>query len=177
MGGEKLTPYSLTKRILRKQVLSSAVAGYFGADSRRISHARRTADYAEMILTEEPLADPDVVMASALLHDIGIKIAEEKYGSAEARYQEVEGPAVAGEILRKLEYSEAFICEVCDIIGHHHHPRIDETVNFKVLYDADQLVNAEENGVKRPWGGAGTATSAFLTEVGARIAKGDAQER
>ena len=87
----------------------------------------RTADYAEMILTEEPSADPDVVIASAPFHDIGIKNAEEKYGSAEARYQEIEGPEVAGDILRKLDYSDAFIREVCDIVAHHHHPREDET--------------------------------------------------
>ena len=37
------------------------------------------------------------------------------------------------------------IDEVCDIIGHHHHPREVETVNFKCLYDADLLVNLEES--------------------------------
>ena len=34
--------------------------------------------------------------------------------------------------------------EVSDIIGRHHHPRPEETTNFKVVYDADQLVNLEE---------------------------------
>ncbi len=36
------------------------------------------------------------------------------------------------------------IKEVCDIIGHHHHPREEETINFKCLYDADLITNLEE---------------------------------
>jgi hypothetical protein len=33
---------------------------------------------------------------------------------------------------------------VCDIVGHHHHPREVETTNFKVLYDADLITNLQE---------------------------------
>jgi len=63
---------------------------------------------------------------------------------------------------------------VCDIIGHHHHPRTQETLNFKVLYDADMLTNMYEckgrNGVDD------TAFLAkldrlFLTESGKALAK------
>jgi hypothetical protein len=44
----------------------------------------------------------------------------------------------------KLGAKEELIEEVCDIIGHHHHPRSEETLNFKVLYDADLITNLEE---------------------------------
>jgi len=40
--------------------------------------------------------------------------------------------------------------EVCDIIGHHHHPRAEETVNFKVLHDADLITNLEEKQKDSP---------------------------
>ena len=56
----------------------------------------------------------------------------------------MEGPAVAREILTKLDAAEPLIDEVCDIVGRHHHPRSDETVNFKIVYDADLLANLEE---------------------------------
>ena len=85
-----------------------------------------------------------VVICTAYLHDIGIHEAERKYGSTEAKYQEEEGPPIAREILAKLSAGRDIIDEVCDIIGHHHHPRSPETVNFKVLYDADLIVNIEE---------------------------------
>jgi hypothetical protein len=42
------------------------------------------------------------------------------------------------------------IQEVCDLIGHHHWPREEETINFKVLYDADLIANLEEKQKENP---------------------------
>ena len=39
--------------------------------------------------------------------------------------------------------------EICDIIGHHPHPGERETLNFQILYEADWLVNMEENGLSK----------------------------
>ena len=108
------------------------------------------------------------MIAAAFLHDIGIKNAEEKYGSADAAHQEAEGPPVARGILKQLDSPEAFIREVGDIIGNHHPPRAEETANFKVLYDADQLVNAEEGG---------SEPSGFLTTAGAKVAESERRKR
>ena len=59
---------------------------------------------------------------------------------------------MAREILEKLGAKPPLVEEVCDIVGHHHHPREEETVNFKVLYDADWIANLEdrikENGLQ-----------------------------
>ena len=57
---------------------------------------------------------------------------------------------MAREILTKLGAEEGIIEEVCDIIGHHHTPRDDESVNFKVIYDADLIVNLEEKQKESP---------------------------
>ena len=51
---------------------------------------------------------------------------------------------MARNILEKLGAEEDLIEEVCDIIAHHHHPREEETINFKCLYDADTIVNLED---------------------------------
>ena len=64
---------------------------------------------------------------------------------------------------------EALIDEVCDIIGHHHHPKEDDDVNFKVLYDADLIVNLEEQIKENPKEGEKLeelVAKAFLTESG-----------
>ena len=173
VGDEKLAQYNRMKGQMRKQALEHAMEDYFGDDERRIRHARRTAEYAERILEDTHEADPNVVLAAAYLHDIGIKNAEETYGSADPTRQEAEGPPVASKILKHLDYPEDFVGEVCDIIGHHHHPRDGETINFKVLFDADQLVNAEETAAApasggTEWGGA----PRLLTEAGRRLAGG-----
>jgi hypothetical protein len=57
---------------------------------------------------------------------------------------------VARQILEELNANSALVEEVCDIVGHHHHPGKDESVNFKVLYDADLITNIEENNKEKP---------------------------
>ena len=131
------------KEDLLKDRVAIEMKKYFGRDFKRIGHASKVARYAERIAREER-ANLAVVLAAAYLHDIGIKEAERKHQSTAAKYQEEEGPPIAREILTKLGAKEELIDEVCDIVGHHHHPRDEETVNFMALYDADMLVNLEE---------------------------------
>jgi len=126
---------------LHEQV-AVAMKKYFGTDFRRIAHAGRVARFAAEIQKREG-GNPGVILAAAYLHDIGIKEAESKYNSTAARYQHQEGPPIARRILEELQADPGFIDEVCDIVGHHHHPRQEETINFKVLYDADLIVNLE----------------------------------
>lgn len=131
----------------REDLLKDRVAvemkRYFGTDFKRMGHAAKVAYYAEKIGKSEK-ANLAVVMCTAYLHDIGIKNAEEKHNSSAAKYQEVEGPPVARQILEKLKAKEELIDEVCDIIGHHHHPGDNESLNYKCLYDADMITNMLE---------------------------------
>ena len=60
----------------------------FGEDQRRIQHAIDVLRCAETILDKEG-GDPLVVKAAAVLHDIGIKEAEARYGSSAGKYQEI----------------------------------------------------------------------------------------
>jgi putative nucleotidyltransferase with HDIG domain len=128
---------------LLKDRVAVEMKRYFATDFKRIGHAGRVARYAEKIGKKEK-ANLAVVLCAAYLHDIGIKNAQKKHGSAEARYQHMEGPPVAAEILEKLGAKQELVEEVCDIIAHHHHPGPDETINFKVVYDADMLANMKE---------------------------------
>jgi HD superfamily phosphodiesterase len=120
--------------------VEQAMKDYFGADQRRINHALRVTGFAGEILATEP-GDREVVIAAALLHDIGIREAERKYGSSAGDLQESEGPPVAREILSLLGYGEAFISEVCSIIASHHSLGEVETDNFRIIWDSDWLVN------------------------------------
>ena len=146
---------------------------YFADDFRRIGHATKVARYAEKICREEK-GHPVVTTLTAYLHDIGIREAERKYNSSSPKYQHVEGPSVAREILTKLGAEEGIIAEVCDIIGHHHTPRDIETVNFKVIYDADLIVNLEEKQQESPTPPAHLEkiiAKSFLTESGRDLAR------
>ena len=145
-----LPPEALAMRDdLLKDRIAVEMKRYFRTDFKRIGHATRVARYAERIGKKER-GNLSVILASAYLHDIGIHEAERKYGSTAAKYQEKEGPDIARSIMIKLGAKEKLIEEVCDIIGHHHHPRSEETLNFKVLYDADLITNLEEKHKENP---------------------------
>jgi HD superfamily phosphodiesterase len=161
----------------RKDLLKDRVAlemkQYFRQDFKRIGHATKVARYAEKIAKEEK-GDMVVVLCAAYLHDIGIKEAERKHGSNEARYQEEEGPPIARAILTKLSASRDIIDEVCDIVGHHHHPRMEETIAFKILYDADLIVNLEEKQAEENMGRdriTAVVEKSFFTASGRRLAE------
>ncbi|MBI5248698.1 MAG: HD domain-containing protein [Desulfomonile tiedjei] len=144
MGNRLRSELMVEKDPLFKDRVAVEMRKYFNTDSRRIDHASRVALYAEKLAVEEN-GDPAVVIPTAYLHDIGIKEAERKHKSTAARYQHEEGPPIAREIMEKLAATEELITEVCDIVGHHHNPRPHESINFKVLYDADLIVNIEDN--------------------------------
>lgn len=170
----ELPPEALARQnYLFAERVADGMRRYFGDDEKRIRHAEKVARLAEDIARDEG-ADMAVVLAAAYLHDIGIKDAERIYGSAAANYQEELGPAAARGMLRALGAQEQLAEEVCDIIGHHHHPRPHETANFKALYDADLIVNIQEGGIKKPRAPrelAGTIEARFLTGAGRRLAR------
>lgn len=126
-----------------KTALMKEMESYFDKDIKRIAHARMVTEYAEQILNREG-GDYPVVIAAAMLHDIGIHEAERKYGSASGKYQELEGPPIAKAILVKLDFTSEQIEEVCEIIAHHHSPGVIKTRNFGILYDADWIVNIKD---------------------------------
>lgn len=127
---------------IRKMLLKE-LEKHFGADQKRINHAKKVLKYAEELLKAER-ADPYIVIPAAILHDVGIKAAEEKYSSSAAKYQEELGPAIAGRILVDIGYEDENIYEICAIIAHHHSPGKNESANFKAVYDADWLVNLKD---------------------------------
>jgi HD superfamily phosphodiesterase len=122
---------------------------YFKHDFKLIGHTTRVARYAERIGKIEQ-GNMAVILTSAYLHDIGIPEAEYKHKNTSPKYQHIEGPPIARSILQKLGANEKLIQEVCDLIGHHHWPREEETINFKVLYDADLIANLEEKQKENP---------------------------
>ncbi|MBL7225051.1 MAG: HD domain-containing protein [Desulfobacteraceae bacterium] len=161
------------KEDLLKDRVAIEMKRYFKQDFKRIGHASRVARYAEQIGREEG-ANLAVVLSAAYLHDIGIREAERKYQSTAAKYQEEEGPPIAREILTKLGAKQGLIDEVCGIIAHHHHPKEDETVNFKSLYDADLITNLEEKQKENPTEPeklTGIIEKSFLTGSGANLAR------
>lgn len=125
--------------------------------------------FAEELLRHEE-ADWHIVVPASILHDVGIKVAEEKYGSSAGHYQEKECPEIAKKILLKTGFEEKEIDEICTIIAHHHSSGKVNTLNFKVLYDADWLVNLkDEEDITDKAKLKETTQKVFLTDTGKNL--------
>ncbi len=106
--------------------------------------------------------------AAALVHDIGIKAAEERYGSSAGRYQEELGPKLAEEMLKSLSEDDAVIDRVRFLVGHHHTYSEIDGLDYQILVEADFLVNIFEDGVSYE-AAVSVGDNIFKTETGRRI--------
>jgi len=128
--------------------LSLAMISYNNADPMRIQHTTKVHAYARLIGLGEGL-DEDaqfILESAALVHDIGIRASEKKYGHQNGKLQEQEGPAVARELLTRLGgYTDAQIERICWLVGHHHTYHVCEDMDYQILIEADFLVNLYED--------------------------------
>ena len=84
--------------------------------------------------------------AAALVHDIGIKASQEKYGSSAGPLQEKEGAPLAKQMLRSLGFPQDVTARVAYLVGHHHTYSCIDGIDYQILVEADFLVNLFEHG-------------------------------
>lgn len=152
--------------------LIDAMIAYDRGDAKRIQHFIKVYQFAKLIGEEEGLDEKTrhILETAALVHDIGIRLAEEKYGSCSGRLQEQEGPAEAEKLLLKLEYDTDVIKRVSYLVGHHHTYTDVDGRDYRILLEADFLVNLFEDGcgmeeVRHAY------DRIFRTEAGKRICR------
>lgn len=124
---------------------------YYAGDLRRIQHFLKVYSYAKAIGELEGIQEDlqEILEAAAIVHDIGIKISEEKYNSSSGKYQELEGPPAARQMLSGLGYKPEFIERVCYLIAHHHTYNNIEGMDYQILVEADFLVNISEDNMQK----------------------------
>lgn len=117
---------------------------YLENDFRRITHAMEVLKYAEKIMENEEGCDYEVLVASALLHDIGIRQSEKELGYNNGKTQEEYGPPVAEKLLESINFDSEKTRKVCEIIGNHHSRSRYGYVELRILKEADRIVNKIE---------------------------------
>lgn len=132
---------------MNNNILLEKMITYYGGDAGRIQHFMKVYEFARMIGEEEGLDEDTlhILETAAIVHDIGIKPAEEKYGSCEGPLQEKEGPAVAENMLTELGYDTCVIERVSYLVGHHHTYTEIDGMDYQILVEADFLVNLYED--------------------------------
>lgn len=130
------------------QKLALAMISYDNGDPKRIQHTTKVHAYALLIGIGEGLDEETqfILESAALVHDIGIRASEKKYGYQNGKLQEQEGPAVARDLLIKIGgYTEEQIERICWLVAHHHTYHASEDVDYQILIEADFLVNLYED--------------------------------
>jgi HD superfamily phosphodiesterase len=126
-----------------------ALQTHFGSDRRHIDHSLKVLAHAEAIADEERVEGEihRIVFLAALYHDVGIKPALAKHGTSAPPYQEREGVPVVRRILRELGEPDQTVERVAYIVGAHHTRTAIDGVDFQIVWEADLLVNIDEQGM------------------------------
>lgn len=134
---------------LQGQLVCDMVA-YEGTDHGRVNHFLKVYAYARTIALQEDLdcQQQEILELAAILHDVGIKVSEEKYGSGAGKYQEIEGPPIAREMLLRRGAPREWIDRISYLVGHHHTYHDVQGMDYQILLEADFLVNIEEGGMQ-----------------------------
>ncbi len=120
---------------------------YYKGDPKRINHFMKVYAFAKAIGEEEniPCATQNILEIAAIVHDIGIKLSEEKYNSSAGKYQEMEGPAEAEKLLTEIGVKKEVIDRVSYLVGHHHTYSNIDSIDYQILVEADFIVNIYED--------------------------------
>lgn len=134
LGADEHKRYQDMKTRMRKETLLRAGETCMETDAKK-QHARARVACAEQLLSREPAADPNVVIAAAALLDIT------RTASA-ASDMDASTSSMAADILHELGYPEGFIKEVTGIVSRIASPGANESVNFRVVQNAERLTKA-----------------------------------
>jgi len=139
-------------------------------DQKRVEHSVKVFGYAQLLGRLEGLSTENqfVLELTAVLHDIGIQVAELKFGYCNGQLQELEGPPVAREILEAIGVSAEVVDRVCFIVGKHHTFSAIDGIDFQLLVEADFLVNSVEQGIS-PEGVSRFVALNFKTDSGRKV--------
>ena len=156
----------LTNKLIEEMI------SYNRGDAKRIQQFIKVHSFAKLIGETEDLSPAElfVLETAAVVHDIGIKPSEAKYGRCDGKLQEQEGPEPARELLKGLGYENTVIERVCYLVAHHHTYENVEGLDYRILLEADFLVNLYEDGISKE-GVQRAYEKILVTETGKRICR------
>lgn len=140
---------------------------YYTGDPKRIQHFLKVHELSRLIAAGEGLDEKTriIVEAAAVVHDVGIKIAEKLYGVCTGKHQEQLGPPTAKRMMAEAGFSADVIERACYLVGHHHTYTDIDGVDLQILIEADFLVNLYEDNASRD-GVISAYNNIFRTETG-----------
>lgn len=137
-----------------------------------ICHFLKVYAYARTIGEGEGLdaKTQETLELAAIVHDIACPLCREKYGNTNGAYQQSEGMPLADALLRGAGVPDETRKRVVYLVGHHHTLEPVDGLDYRILLEADFLVNADEGGLTREQTENGKRVI-FRTETGLKLLK------
>ena len=113
----------------------------------RVNHFLKVHSFARIIGEAEGInpSEQYILEVAAAMHDCGIRASLLKHGYYNGKMQEEEGPAVADAMMLELGIGETIRERVRYLIGHHHTYKSIDGIDYRILIEADFLVNIYED--------------------------------
>ena len=154
-------------------VVSSAIEkmiAFYQGNLHDINHFLKVWAFARTIGEQEGLDEQTqrTLELAAVVHDIACPACREKYGNANGKYQELESPPLVEQFFEGMDVERRTAERISWLAAHHHTYTNVEGLDYRILLEADFLVNAGEGGLSR----AAIETmrqNVFRTETGIRL--------
>lgn len=116
-----------------------------------INHFMKVYAYAKTIAECEKVTSDErkTVEIAAIIHDIACPLCREKYGNTDGKLQEKEGAVLAEQFLQGTGLPDEMAERIVFLVAHHHTLQGVCGIDYRILLEADYLVNADESGYRK----------------------------
>ncbi len=147
------------------QKVISRVKSELSSSAHDLEHTFRVLKLARRIASHESGVDIEVIELAAILHDIA-RVKEDNDITGKIDHA-ILGSEMSKEILEELGYPDETVKKVCDAIKTHRFrgKNIPETIEAKILFDADKLDAIGAVGIARAYMIAGEMGEPLYREI------------
>ena len=123
--------------------------GLYHGSTHDVEHFLKVYAYARTIgkLTGLDEETQRILEIASIVHDIACPLCREKYGRADGYLQEQESEPILRDFLAGYNLPEKVMERVIFLVCHHHTITGVDGLDWRILLEADFLVNAQENGM------------------------------
>ena len=145
---ENAVQESTVTNIEINNIITKMIA-YSKGNKHDIAHFLKVYTYARMIGEMEKLAEKEqkTLEIAAVIHDIACPLCREKYGNTNGNNQEKESPKLVENFLKDIPISAEMKNRINYLVSHHHTYTNVNGMDYRILLEADFLVNADESSM------------------------------
>lgn len=135
----------------KTDIVRDKMMEYYAGDPIRTQHFIKVESFASLIAEQEKIDNDTATVVSILgyCHDIGIKLAEAKYGHSNGKLQEQLGGDPAKQLVLDCGFNESIANRVKYVTEHHHTYSNIDNIEYQILVEADFIVNILDDHLEK----------------------------